>query len=354
MLTEEMLRNLLRDNPGITSMEHLLNCLKERSERSKTTKLWSDTPIKGLFIMTAFVRGAHEQDFPLQLAAVKAMLPYFAAAGCHNYLRYGSFYIHHMESLPIECLAALKNDCGLRLIPGFNNSIFTDQFIESTYMRLGHGPGGATGLAVNHVQMTKWALSFAICGEVCSSLHSMSENEPPTAKVHKEESTKRIAADKKDRESIQRSLALGIDPLDPDQHPNGKLLNIATGELAHEDVNAHNALEVGQTMVKCFRKSWPSGFYDKLSKPIVTMNDKKKHTCSTWCQYVVRPGNDLCENYWADVKQPTSAHRCMSEHRACCLPPGTFRLSRNDASIQKINPENRPPNYNTRTIGPCC
>ena len=88
-------------------------------------------------------------------------------------------------------------------------------------MRFGHGPGGATGLAVNHVQMTKWALSFAICGEVYSSLHSMSENEPPTAKVHKEESTKRIAADKKDRESIKRSLALGIDPLDPDQHPNG-------------------------------------------------------------------------------------------------------------------------------------
>ena len=100
----------------------------------------------------------------------------------------------------------------------------------------------------------------------------MSESEPPTAKVHKVESTKIIAADKKDRESIQRSIALGIDPLDPDQHPNGKLLNIATGELAHEDVNAHNALEVGQTMVKCFRKSWPSGFYDKL-----TMNDKKKH-----------------------------------------------------------------------------
>ena len=96
MLTEEMFRNLLRDNPGITSMEHLLNCLKERSERSKTTRLWSDTLIKGLFIMTAFVRGAHEHDFPLQLAAVKAMLPYFAAAGCHNYLIYGSFYIHHM------------------------------------------------------------------------------------------------------------------------------------------------------------------------------------------------------------------------------------------------------------------
>lgn len=31
----------------------------------------------------------------------------------------------------------------------------------------------------------------------------------------------------------------------------------------------------GQTMVKGFRKSWPPGFYDKLSKPIVTIHNKK-------------------------------------------------------------------------------
>lgn len=277
MLTEEMLRNLLQQNPEITSMGDLLNCLNKRSECSKTTKLWNDTLVKGMFIMTAFVRGAHEQDFPLQLSAVKAMLPYFAAAGCHNYLRYGSFYTHHMESLPAERLKDLKNDCGLRLIPGLNNSIFTDQFIESTYMRLGHGPGGAAGLAVNNIQMTKWALSFAICGEVCSSLNRLSHNEPPTGTFHKEESAKRIVADQKDRKSIQRSLSLAIDPLDPDQHPNGKLLNIVTGELVHEDINVHNALDIGRTMVTEFRKSWPAGFYGKLSKPIVTMHDKKKH-----------------------------------------------------------------------------
>ena len=72
-------------------MDDLLNSLSERSERSKATKLWSDTLIKGLFIMTAFVLGANEQDFPLQLAAVKyvlvtVLLPYFAAADCNNYL----------------------------------------------------------------------------------------------------------------------------------------------------------------------------------------------------------------------------------------------------------------------------
>ena len=90
-LAEEMLHNLLHENPQHTSMDDLLNSLNERSERIKATKRWGDTLIKGLFIMTAFVRGANEQDFPLQLAAVKAvlvtvLLPYFAAAACHIYL----------------------------------------------------------------------------------------------------------------------------------------------------------------------------------------------------------------------------------------------------------------------------
>ena len=70
-----MLRNLLRENSQISSMYDLLNSLNEWSERSKATKLWSDTRIKGLFTMTVFGRGANEQDFPLHLAAVVKTVP---------------------------------------------------------------------------------------------------------------------------------------------------------------------------------------------------------------------------------------------------------------------------------------
>ena len=45
----------------------------------------------------------------------------------------------------------------------------------------------------------------------------------------------------------------------------------ATCKVAHGDVNAHHALEFGQSMVKCFRKSWYSSFYDTFSKPMVTI-----------------------------------------------------------------------------------
>ena len=97
-----MLRILLHDNPQIISMDDLLISVNERSERSKATKLWSDTLIKGLFTMTDVVRGANEQDFRLQLAAVKAVLV-TATLFCSGWLsqlpRLGSFSIHYMESL---------------------------------------------------------------------------------------------------------------------------------------------------------------------------------------------------------------------------------------------------------------
>ena len=149
-----MLRNLLRENSQISSMDDLLNSLNERSERSKATKLWSDTLIKGLFTMTAFGRGVNEQDFPLQLAAVKAVLVTATLFGRGWMTELPSTFfllvVHPLHGVaPYESLEELNNhQCGLCLIPGLNNSIFTDQLIESTYMRLGHEPGRATCLVV--------------------------------------------------------------------------------------------------------------------------------------------------------------------------------------------------------------
>ena len=149
-----MLRNLLRENSQISSMYDLLNSFNERSERSKATKLWSDNLIKGLFTMTAFGRGANEQDFPLQLAAVKAVLVTATLFGRGWMTELpGTLFllvVHPLHGVaPYESLEELNNhDCGICLIPGLNNSILTDQLIESTYMRLGHEPGRATCLVV--------------------------------------------------------------------------------------------------------------------------------------------------------------------------------------------------------------
>ncbi len=50
---------------------------------------------------------------------------------------------------------------------------------------------------------------------------------------HKEEAEGRIKADQADRLSIRKTLDVCINPLDDVSHPDGALLNIITGQIAH-------------------------------------------------------------------------------------------------------------------------
>ena len=130
-------------------MKQLTDHLDAISKKSKTTKLWVDCLIKPVFLIFAFVRAAREQDFALHHAAAKAILSYFPPSGCHKYARYGTFYVHHLETLPDSLVMKLMHDCSLRISDGIFNAIHTDQLIESTYMLLGKGPGGAKGLTID-------------------------------------------------------------------------------------------------------------------------------------------------------------------------------------------------------------
>ena len=81
--------------------------------------------------------------------------------------------MHHLETLPDSLVKKLMHDGILRISDGIFNTIHTDQLIESTYMLLGKGPGGAKGLTVDKRLMTVWALSFATCGEAVQSFREM-------------------------------------------------------------------------------------------------------------------------------------------------------------------------------------
>ena len=204
--------------------------------------------------MNAFVRGANEQDVPLQLAAVKALL--VTTLFCRGWLsqlpRIGSFFIHYTDSLVTERLEELnKHDCGpwrdtyvglclyneeeegLRLIPVLNNSIFTEQLIESTYMRLGHQPGRATWIVGKcpddelGTQLRRlWRGKFQPRQNVRECAHDSQRPKGGVSEEHFRQASTWTTTD-----------------------------HIATCKVAHGDVNAHHALEFGKTMVKWFRKS---------------------------------------------------------------------------------------------------
>ena len=72
----------------------------EAAREHPTGRLWVDCLIKPTLIALMFLRGERNGDFLLQQYCLNTMLPYFFAAGHHNYDRYLSWYVRQMENLP--------------------------------------------------------------------------------------------------------------------------------------------------------------------------------------------------------------------------------------------------------------
>ena len=137
LVVEELLRNVL---PSVSSYEDLFHELEQRYEKSKTCKLWVENLIKPVFLMMFFVRAEREAEWPLHLFAVKEMIPYFFAAGHHHYARYALYYLRDMEKLPEDVLKCfMKGEHVMRHREGLWNGIWSDMFIETTFMRYGKG-----------------------------------------------------------------------------------------------------------------------------------------------------------------------------------------------------------------------
>ena len=280
MLVEEVLRSIVLIQ-GVTSFVCLIKLSEARAGRSRTTKMWTDHIVNTVIIMMNFSRGGHEGDWVLHLLAAEAMLPYFRSTGCHNYARYAAFYVHHMRGLYPVIMTKLQYVAFVRHIQGIYNSTWTDMFIETTYMRLGHGPTGAIGVSTDYHLMVKFALSFVVSGEVWQGVRYMSNIEQDSQHTrHKEEAEGRIMTDQADRQSLRDTLDVCINLLEYATHPDGALMNIVTGQIAHPDVNAGNTVSLGHRAMENVEGGWPDSFYCPIGKIVVTMDVKKKHKVS--------------------------------------------------------------------------
>ena len=143
-------------------------------------------------------------------------------------------------------------------------------------MRQGHGPSGVTGIVTDPKQMKIWALSAAAITNLSSSIKNMTEETSNSLK-HKEESPGRIKSDAADRNTLEEMLSMYMGPLNPDEHSQGTIQNIVTGQIAPDSVNVENAVAIGTRKMKEFRDSWPDGFYKTIKKDVVLFNVKQRH-----------------------------------------------------------------------------
>ena len=164
----------------------------------------------------------------------------------------------------------------MRHKPGIWNGISSDQFIESTFMRYGHGPGGIIGITLQPGTLKRWALGLHICTQLKADVLTMAEEDKPRDVLrHKEEGSSRMQADNTDREKIKNKLLNCINPFAPESHPTG-LVNIVTGRVSSDPVNVDSSVQLGQGLMQRYASGWPNSFHQPLSKPIVSMAFSKK------------------------------------------------------------------------------
>ena len=84
------------------------------------------------------------------------------------------------------------------------NGLWSDMFIETTFMRYGHGKAGIIGITLKPETLKTWALSLHVCGKLLEDQSTLRENERPSCiqTIHKEEAKESISADKADREGL--------------------------------------------------------------------------------------------------------------------------------------------------------
>ncbi|KAG0712796.1 hypothetical protein GWK47_017680 [Chionoecetes opilio] len=203
--------------------------------------------------MMQFVRAEREGDWPLHLAVVSAMMPYFFASAHFNYARYGLYYLRSMEAMPAEVLPeCMRGNHVMRHNPGIWNGIWSDMFIESTFMRYGHEAGGLVGLTLQPSAVSRWALSLHVCSQLRVDLPALKDGQTNgSTTTHKEETNSRMKSDATDREKLKTTLSNFIDPLDTSSHPEG-IVNIATGLVSPSNVNIDRALQIGRQQMNKF------------------------------------------------------------------------------------------------------
>ena len=155
---------------------------------------------------------------------------------------------------------------------GLWNGIPSDQFIETTWMKLGKGPSGIIGDTQNPQTVATWSYSQHAVITLTGDLQIMTEEDSTTKLVHKG----RIKTDVQDRLSLHVTLQECIDPMGPDSHPDGALLNVVTGAVAPQDVNIDRAVTLGQEQMEALESSWPEGFYNTIKRQVVTFSGNRK------------------------------------------------------------------------------
>ena len=163
----------------------------------------------------------------------------------------------------------MNKEFTMRLTEGIWNNLYSDQVIETTYMKTGKGPTGLKGNTLDPEIVKRWSLSLHLCAALDRRVTDYLNNTKAPHLHHKEEMPHRIELDRRDLGGLRSTLEGIIHPLDKSQiSQHRELVNIFTGEYSEEGCDLHESINIGTIQYQEFEAALPDGFYDVIPRKV--------------------------------------------------------------------------------------
>ena len=159
---------------GTKTYQELSEYLEAVREHPVVT-LRVDCLITPTLLTLQLLHAQSDGDFLLQQLSLRAMVPYFFAAGRMKYARYMTWYLRNVDNLP----TAVKNDImeGAHVChhSDCGTAVPADLFGEQTYIRRGKGADrtGLRDIYMNAEQDGVWVGSFSACAHLDLAIEAM-------------------------------------------------------------------------------------------------------------------------------------------------------------------------------------
>ena len=199
-----------------------------RNDNGNLSAFWMSY-IDMVDIVLNFIRSTREGNWQLQLAAVRAMIPWCFSYDNLNYARYLSAYLAEMTHLPEDHpdVYAYFESGGFSVQLGRSNTfgrIPMDQTVEETVNKDTQTPGGTKGFSLKPAAVSSYYLTAEYRSAYLGLLRNMVNLQKYTL-VHHDMQRSRIMRDESDVKSILDMLEIWINPFN--------VVSLSTGAVSH-------------------------------------------------------------------------------------------------------------------------
>ena len=154
--------------------------------------------------------------------------------------------------------------------------------------------GGGRGMT--EVQRSVWIKSLPACSQINQSKQDLAGTTYLTSQQHVEASHARV---KRDRGFTTRNLFVDSDK---------SFRNIVSGVVAHESVNADQAVKVGTKIIESMQKKPITDHYFKRNEQAITLGSFSKLDLTTKKRDCWNRSSDLLSKTYVDRSQRKSEH----------------------------------------------